>query len=236
MELLTAVVLLPLQNPVDLAEQAATMNAMVDGRFILGLGLGHQADEQVAFGVSRDSVAARFEEALAVMERLWDGEGQAFHGEYYNLPKLDLAWPIPYARPRIWIGGSGQRALRRARTHNLPWFPSELDLEGVVEGYRTHPPADPNASRPVGLWVHIAETDDEALADAARFGQVDPARPNYPVSIIGSPDTVLRRIREYQERLGATHILARVQPPGMGQVDSMRRIQLLAERVIPELS
>ena len=169
------------------------------------------------------------------MERVWDGLGEPFEGQYYRLPKLDLAWPIPYNRPRIWIGGSSTRALRRARAYNRPWFPSELDLDSVVEGYRTNPPADPGADRPVGLWVHIAETDEAALADAAAVGQVDPARPNYPVSIIGSPETVIQRIREYRERLGVTHLLARVQPPGLDQAASMRRIELLAERVIPEL-
>ena len=115
MEIATSVVLLPLHNPVDLAEQAATMNAMFDGRFILGVGLGHQADERAAFGIAKEEVAGRFDEAIEVMERVWDGDGRPFQGRHFTLPELKLSWPIPYVRPRIWIGGSSDRALLRAR-------------------------------------------------------------------------------------------------------------------------
>ena len=241
MEMATSVVLLPLHNPVDLAEQAATMNAMIGGRFILGVGLGHQADEREAFGIPKEAIAGRFDEAIEVMERVWDGDGRPFKGEHFSLPELNLSWPIPYVRPRIWIGGSSDRALRRARAHNRPWFPSDVDLDGLADRYASNPPApdapdQPPADRPVGLWVHIAETDEQAWADATRLGQVDPARPNWPVSIIGSPETCIERIEEYRRRLDVTHLLCRVELPGMSQAETMRRIELLAERVIPHLA
>jgi alkanesulfonate monooxygenase SsuD/methylene tetrahydromethanopterin reductase-like flavin-dependent oxidoreductase (luciferase family) len=238
MEMATAVVLLPLHNPIDLAEQAATMNAMLDGRFILGVGLGHQADEREAFGIERGSVAPRFEEALQVMERVWDGDGTPFHGRYYHLPALDLAWPIPYVRPRIWIGGSSDRGFQRARAHHRAWFPSDFDLDALAQRYDAHPPA-PGAvplDRPVGVWVHIAETDEQARVDAQRLGHLDAEGRATAVAIVGSPDTVLARMVDYRHRIGATHLLARVQLPGMGQKESIRRIELLAERVIPRLA
>lgn len=241
MEIATSVVLLPLHNPVDLAEQAATMNAMIDGRFILGVGLGHQADERAAFGIAREDITSRFDEAIEVMERVWDGDGRAFQGRHFTLPELKLSWPIPYLRPRIWIGGSSDRAMLRAWAHNRPWFPSDVDLDGLVARYAANPPAparpgEPAPERPVGIWVHVAETDEAALADATRLGQVDPARPNWPVSLIGSPDTVVARIEEYRRRLDPTHLLLRVELPGMTQAEAMRRIELLAERVVPRLS
>ena len=237
MEMATAVVLLPLQNPIDLAEQAATMNAMLGGGFILGVGLGHQADEREAFGISRESVVPRFEEALQVMDRVWDGDGQPFHGQYYHLPALDLAWPIPYIRPRIWIGGSSDKGFQRARTNNLPWFPSDFDLEALAQRYDAHPPAPGSQplDRPVGVWVHIADSDEQARADATRLGHLDAAGRPTAAAIIGSPETVLKRMAAYRRRIGVTHLLARVQLPGMGQPESTRRIELLAERVIPRL-
>ena len=241
MEIATSVVLLPLHNPVDLAEQAATMNAMIDGRFILGVGLGHQADERAAFGIAKEDVAGRFDESIEVMERVWDGDGRPFMGRYFSLPELKLAWRIPYDRPRIWIGGSSDRAMLRARAHNRPWFPSDVDLGGLVGRYASNPPAQaapgaPAAARPVGIWVHIAETDEAALADATRLGQVDPARPNWPVSLIGSPETVVDKIEDYRRRLDPTHLLLRVELPGMTQPEVMRRIELLAERVVPRIA
>jgi len=238
MELATAVVLLPLHNPVDLAEQAATLDAMTGGRFILGVGLGHEAAERTAFGIAKEDVAGRFDEALEVMERVWAGDGRPFQGRYFALPELKLGWRIPYPRPRIWIGGSSDRAFQRALRLRRPWFPSELDLDGVAarydaaaadEGTRAAIASD----RPVGLWCHIAETDDAALADATRLGHVDPARPNWPVSLIGSPATIAAGIEAYRRRVGATHVLLRVELPGMRQPEVMRRIELLAEHVVP---
>jgi alkanesulfonate monooxygenase SsuD/methylene tetrahydromethanopterin reductase-like flavin-dependent oxidoreductase (luciferase family) len=237
MEIATAVVLLPLHNPVDLAEQAATMNAMTGGRFILGVGLGHQADEREVFGVSRESVVPRFDEAMTLMQRVWDGDGQPFHADYYHLPELKLGWPIPYVRPRIWIGGSSDKGFERARSYGVPWFPSDIDLEGLVRRYDAHTPAAGHEAldRPVGMWIHIAETDEAAMADAVRLGQAGPNVPNPPVSIIGSPATVVERIGEYRRRMGATHMLLRVQLPGMSQVETMRRLELLARDVVPQV-
>jgi len=238
MEVATAVVLLPLHNPVDLAEQAATMNAMTGGRFTLGVGLGHQADEREVFGISRESVVPRFDEAMTLMQRVWDGDGQPFHGEHYHLPELKLGWPIPYVRPRMWIGGSSDKGFGRARAYGLPWFPSDIDLDGLARRYDAHPPAAGEApvDRPVGMWVHVAETDGAAMADAVRLGQAGPNVPNPPVSIIGSPDTVVERIEAYRSRIGATHMLLRVQLPGMSQAETMRRLEMLAERVAPRIA
>lgn len=245
MEIATSVVLLPLHNPVDLAEQAATMNAMFDGRFILGVGLGHQADERAAFGIAKEEVAGRFDEAIEVMERVWDGDGRPFQGRHFTLPELRLPWPIPYVRPRIWIGGSSNRALLRARAHDRPWFPSDIDLDGLVARYASNPPVRGGGSTvggrqaapalPVGIWAHIADTDKQAWADATRLGQVDPARPNWPVSLVGSPDTVVELIEEYRRRLDPSHLLLRVELPGMTQPEVMRRIELLAEHVVPRI-
>jgi alkanesulfonate monooxygenase SsuD/methylene tetrahydromethanopterin reductase-like flavin-dependent oxidoreductase (luciferase family) len=240
MEIATSVMLLPLLNPVDVAEQAATMNVIAGGRFILGLGLGHQADERQAFGVAREDVASRFDEAMTVMDLIWAGDGRPFTGRHFSLPALKLSWTIPYPRPRIWIGGSSDRALRRARDYDLPWFPSELGLEDLVARYAAHPPAPVEAGAgrpdlPIGVWVHIAETDEGAWADAARLGQVDPARPGWPPAIIGSPETVIRGIRDYQRRLDPTHLLLRPVVPGMTQAETMGRIELLADRVLPAL-
>ena len=113
-------------------------------------------------------------------------------------------------------------------------------LDGLAERYAAHPPAPtaagaPRADLPIGVWVHIAETDEAAWADAARLGQVDPARPGWPPAIIGSPETVTEGIRDYQRRLDPTHLLLRPVVPGMTQAETMHRLELLADRVLPAL-
>ena len=64
MKLATSVLLLPLLNPVDIAEQVATLDHICEGRFILGLGLGYRPEECEAFGTELSERASRNSEAL----------------------------------------------------------------------------------------------------------------------------------------------------------------------------
>src|SRR5919106_6315440 len=71
MEVAATVILVPLHNPVELAESVATMDAICDGRFIFGVGLGYRDEEYTAFGIQREERVARFVESLQVIRRLW---------------------------------------------------------------------------------------------------------------------------------------------------------------------
>ena len=59
MEVASAVVLVPLHNPVELAESVATLDAICEGRFIFGVGLGYRDEEYVSFGVDRTRVITK---------------------------------------------------------------------------------------------------------------------------------------------------------------------------------
>ena len=71
MEVATTIVLLPLHNPVEMAESVATMDAICGGRFIFGIGLGYRDEEYTAFGMDRSQRVGRAREALEVMKLLW---------------------------------------------------------------------------------------------------------------------------------------------------------------------
>ena len=71
MQIAATIILVPLHNPVEMAESVATMDAICNGRFIFGVGLGYRDDEYIAFGVRRRDRVARFLEALEVMKLLW---------------------------------------------------------------------------------------------------------------------------------------------------------------------
>src|ERR671915_1881263 len=86
MEVAATVVLVPLHNPVELAENVATMDAICQGRFIFGVGLGYRDEEYTAFGVERGQRVGRLREALEVMKLLWAKEEVEFQGEYYRVP------------------------------------------------------------------------------------------------------------------------------------------------------
>ncbi len=105
MQLGTGVLLLPLHQPVDLAEQLATLDVISGGRLIVGVGLGYRDAENEAMGVNPRERVGRFEEGLAALERLWSGEPVDYQGKHFSLrgrADLDAARCSGPARRSGW--------------------------------------------------------------------------------------------------------------------------------------
>jgi alkanesulfonate monooxygenase SsuD/methylene tetrahydromethanopterin reductase-like flavin-dependent oxidoreductase (luciferase family) len=235
MEVVTSVVLLPLHNPVDIAEQAATMDVITGGRFILGLGLGHADVEYQAFGLDRRQRVARFEEAVKVMKLLWRGGPVEHQERFFTVPATEsMVRSVQQPHLRIWVGGSSEVPIRRAARMGDAWFPNSADVEGMAQNQALYHSALAEYGNPVptdfpiGNWVCLAPDEAQALAEGQRF--LGPQR------IMGTPEQCVQRIREYRERLGATHLLCRVQVPGMTQAQVLRTIRLLGEQVLPRIN
>ena len=134
----TSVVILPLHNPMQLAKQAATLQELSGGRFALGVGMGWHRDEFDFMGVAFERRGRRADEAIGVMRALWRGE-QAFAGRYWSFREA-TAEPHPTPRPEIWIGGSSDRAIRRALELGDVWHPSRRsDPDHVRRVKAEHP-------------------------------------------------------------------------------------------------
>ena len=71
MEMVIGIILLSLVNPIETAEQVATLDAITGGRAILGVGLGYADHEFKAFGIPKESRVRRFEEGLELIKSLW---------------------------------------------------------------------------------------------------------------------------------------------------------------------
>ncbi len=118
----TAVLLLPMLNPVLLAEEAATLDHLTDGKFVLGVGLGYRDSEFNAMGIERKSRVPRFREYVQAMRLLLSGDHVTFHGKYIRLDDVSLS-----LRPRnpaglpIWIGGTVPEAVKRAAELGDSW-------------------------------------------------------------------------------------------------------------------
>ena len=65
------ILILPPLNPMHVAEEAATLDVLTGGNYILGVGLGYRQPEFDAFGISLSERAPRFNESIALMRRLW---------------------------------------------------------------------------------------------------------------------------------------------------------------------
>lgn len=109
-------------NPALLAKQAATLDEVSGGRFILGLGAGWNRTEFDAFGYPFDNRASRFEEAFTIIRTLLREGSIDFHGTYYDLGgcELDPLGPTP-GGPPLLVGSTGSRLLAATLAHVQLW-------------------------------------------------------------------------------------------------------------------
>lgn len=110
----TSVILLPLHDPVRVAEDAATVDVLSGGRFVLGVAGGYRREEFEGFGVPLSERASRMEEALPILRRLLAGERVSCEGQHYRYRDLAIfPRPVQESMP-IWVGGFSPPAARRA--------------------------------------------------------------------------------------------------------------------------
>jgi probable F420-dependent oxidoreductase len=110
----TAVLVLPLRNPVQFAKQAASIDVASGGRLELGVGAGWLAEEFAALGVPFERRGARMVEWIRLARDLWTGRPQQRSSEFYELPADVLCLPQPAHPIPLLIGGHSPIALKRA--------------------------------------------------------------------------------------------------------------------------
>jgi len=118
----TSILILPLHNPFHVAKQAATLQELSGGRVVIGLGMGWYRTEYEFMNVKFEGRGRRGDESIRIMRALWRGE-RDFDGRYWSFHDA-TADPLPASPPELWIGGSSDRAVRRARELGDVWHPS----------------------------------------------------------------------------------------------------------------
>jgi alkanesulfonate monooxygenase SsuD/methylene tetrahydromethanopterin reductase-like flavin-dependent oxidoreductase (luciferase family) len=118
-----AAVLLPLHDPVRLAEQLATAAIVADGRLSVVAGLGYRPEEFAMAGVDRTRRGSLFDEYVGVLQQAWTGEPFSWRGRTIRVT------PAPASPPLILVGGSTAKAARRAARLRCGFFPAVRDPE-----------------------------------------------------------------------------------------------------------
>jgi probable F420-dependent oxidoreductase len=115
-----SVTVLPYHHPLRLARVAATLDALSNGRFLFGVGVGWMREEFDALGVSFDDRGRISDEQIAVLRELWSSNRAHFEGTHYRFADvvLEPKRPLP-----VWVGGEGRAARRRAGRLGDYWFP-----------------------------------------------------------------------------------------------------------------
>jgi probable F420-dependent oxidoreductase len=133
----TSVLVLPYRNPVNLAAEAAAIDVLSDGRFVLGVGAGWMEEEFRALGIDPAERGARTDEHIEVLRALWTEDPARFEGRFTRFDGLVLATtPRTEGGPPIWVGGNTRVALRRALRLGDGWHGFEVfheDMPAVRE-------------------------------------------------------------------------------------------------------
>jgi alkanesulfonate monooxygenase SsuD/methylene tetrahydromethanopterin reductase-like flavin-dependent oxidoreductase (luciferase family) len=266
MALGTGVLLLPLHQPVDVAEQLATLDVICGGRLIVGVGLGYRDAENEALGLNPRQRVGRFTEALQVVERLWSGEPVRHEGTHFTLRDVRISMP-PAQRPRppIWLAANTDPGVRRAARLGDAWLMNPHTTGAALQRqlalfHDTRRAEHRPAAREVPLIREccVAPTPGAALAEGrphleAKYGayrsweqdKALPADDQWSAQfdelardrfLLGDPARVREEIARYREQLGMTTLIVRVQWPGMAQAAVLRSIRLLGEQVLPALA
>lgn len=167
----TCVLLLPLHHPIRVAEDAATVDIISNGRFILGAGVGWRPEEFHGLGVDLKHRGSLMEEALQIIIGCWTHEEFSFQGRHFQFSNVKLR-PRPVQRPRppIWLGGRAAAAIDRIVRLGDVYMLSELNekegyanLQQALQRHGRRPEDCPVTG---AFWLHVAETTEQAWKEA----------------------------------------------------------------------
>lgn len=177
----TAVLVLPVWQPLRLAEEIAVLDNLTGGRFFCGIGRGYQPHEFARYGVTTEDSRQRFTECLDVLYKAWTCDTSfTYDGEYFKLPHDTVVWPKPLQKPHppIMIVGTSPDTLRIA---------AERDFAAMVSGFGG--PAGVRsaacellaqraaAGRPVNTWelgaqtICLAADSNEAARESMKYAR-----------------------------------------------------------------
>jgi probable F420-dependent oxidoreductase len=170
LRLATGILILPQRNPVVLAKEVATLDALSGGRVELGVGVGWLREEFDALGIPFEHRGARTDEYVEVLRALWDGDHAQHSGRFVEFAGVSSN-PKPVEREGlgrrvpIHIGGHSPAAARRAGRLGDGFFPGEGRLGELLVEMRTSAEdagRDPDAIEVTA--VHAGVLGDDPLA------------------------------------------------------------------------
>ncbi len=258
MQIGTSVLLLPLHDPVRVAEDAATVDVMSGGRFQLGVAVGYRHGEFEGFQIPLKERAARMNEAVPIVRRLFAGERFSTDGPFYRYSDVELH-PLPVQKPpTIWMGGFSPAAVRRAARLGDAFIATGR-IKPLADMYRAElleRGKDPDKHEiAAGLsWLLVSKDPDRRWAEAEKhllyqtnlyakwFSEAGmtiatTARNAEDLRkrgvMIVTPEQACEAIRAYAEEVPITRFYGWTVPPGLPPSWSDEHVELMAREVIP---
>ena len=215
-----ALYLLPLWQPVLLAEQISTLAAIMPGRFIMQCGLGGLPDQSAGMGIDMSQRVAMFEDSLAIMRQLWAGETVS-HDRFWHLENAHIA-PLPAQDIEVWIGATAPAAINRTARLAEGWLgtPSATPQQAKeqLNQYRQACAEHQRTPSAVALRRDIFIAGSVNEAEAFRSQAVAKGYRGFPEEalICGDVSQVAAQFAEFSEA-GFTDIVVRNMSSDQGQ-------------------
>ena len=194
-----------LVSPTLAAQMAATFQWHSQGRLLLNVVTGGDADEQRAFGdfLEKEERYKRTGEFLEIVRRLWDGETVDYSGEHLQVEGATIH-RLPDPRPEIYFGGSSPAGIEVAATHvdvYLTWGEPPAAVAEKIERVRAAA-ADRGREVRFGIRLHTISRDDSATA----WAQAERLLDSVPAAMIAQVQAKLRQSQsEGQRRMLELH-------------------------------
>ena len=259
----TGVVLAPLYHPLRLAEDAATVALLSEGRLELGLGLGWSDIEFEALGADITKRGRAMDEILQILPMAWTGEPFRWQGDIYTFPEIGVR-PTPDAAIQVIVGGTVDGAVRRAARFADGFFSNAsstrfLHQIQVAREELARADRDPDGF----IWIYYApifptDDPDEGLshvwhqrwkysdmeASASRSGAIVPTPAldekttamMQKAALIGSSQQIIDHLNEVKEQAGVPiRFMARSHFSTLSFARQVELMDLLAEEVLPHV-
>ncbi len=181
--LATGVLLLPEHNPLLVAKQAASLDVLSRGRFVLGVGIGWSAEEFAALGVPFAGRGARTREYVEAMRSLWRDDPSSYSGEHVRFERV-RCFPKPVGRSiPVVLGGNGERALERVGRYGDGWYGFNVTLDEVPARLEVIRAAAERHGRNADSLRAAVSLTDATASDLPRLAQLGVDE----VVLVGSP-------------------------------------------------
>jgi alkanesulfonate monooxygenase SsuD/methylene tetrahydromethanopterin reductase-like flavin-dependent oxidoreductase (luciferase family) len=268
---------LPLYDPMRLAEECAILDILTDGRLNVGLGRGVPKDD-MKHRLDRETAQARFEEGIEILTRAWTGETFTYSGKAWSYQDISCRpQPLQKPYPPIYYGATSPEspAMVARRGWNLALSRQPLaNCAKAIAAYRAERTSlghlNGGGDAIMVRDVYVAENDEqawrEAVPELTRFWQLagdnfwrgdcvtadDLPRfteryvyfpggltiqrlDEWGTSLIGSPETVLKKARAMIEAARPDCLVGMFSFGGLCHEQVMRSIDLFGTKVIPAL-
>lgn len=228
----TSILVLPMRNAILAAKQAATIDALSGGRFVLGVGLGWNEQEYGNVGADWKRRAKAMDESLQVVRNLWTEERPTFAGTFYRYADT-LFEPKPAQKPAppVWVGGGSDAAIERAAHYGDNWHGDEVMPDAFAVALEKLRSSAARHERTVTASVRFTVDLFPATGQARK----DPALAGYymgdqsAVGTRGSLDNMVAFVRRYRD-MGATDFICQFEHDTVPQ--HLDFIRLFAKQVM----